>query len=83
LLVDDEYPPTMWLRERYVAHAPAAWHNLAECPWCMAPYIVLGDMAWAWGTGLHWTWWFGNIWAAVSWLVGFLNVRDLPPDQRE
>jgi len=82
LIVDDEYPPTMWLTEQFVRRVPEKWGKLVECPWCCAPYVVLVDMIWAWSTDLHWTWWFGNVWAAVAWLCGYLNLRDIPPDQR-
>lgn len=82
LLVDDDFPPTMWLRKTYVSRVPEAWGGLFECPWCMGPYVVLVDILWAWGSGLAWWWWLPNVWAAASWLVGFLNVRDLPEDQR-
>lgn len=83
LIVDDDYPPIQWATEQYARRAPDKWVKLVECPWCVAPYVTVVDMAWAWSTGLHWTFWFANVWAAVSWLASFLCVRDIPPDQRE
>jgi len=56
---------------------------LVECPWCVAPYITFVDLVWAWSTDLHWTWWFGNVWAAVSWIAAYMCLRDIPPEQRE
>lgn len=98
LIVDDEFPPMIWLRDRYIdavtRHARDAddddtrrrahrWATLVECPWCVAPYVTFVDLVWAWSTGLHWTWWFGNVWAAVSWLAAYLTLRDIPPEDRE
>lgn len=82
LLIDDDFPPIAWVRTRYIGAVPEKWGKLFECPWCMAPYVAMADILWAWGSGLHWSWWLGNVWAAASWLAAFLTVRDLPPDQR-
>ena len=82
LIVDDTFPPVRAATDWYIRHTPEKWGALVECPWCVAPYITVVDMAWAWSTGLHWTWWFGNVWAAVSWLAAWLTLRDIPPDQR-
>lgn len=82
LIIDDDYPPVVWLRERYVEKVGERWGMIVECPWCAAPYVVVVDLVWAWTTGLHWTWWFGNLLAAVSWLVAYLNLRDIPPEAR-
>lgn len=82
LFLDDDFPPTKAVREWYVAHVPEQWGGLAECPWCLAPYVVLVDILWAWGSGLHWTWWFGNAWAGASWLVSYISMRDVPPENR-
>ena len=83
LIVDDDYPPVRWATAKFQLHVPERWAVLVECPWCVAPYVTLGDLAWAWATDLHWTWWFGNVWAAVSWVAAFLCMRDVPADQRE
>ncbi|RPJ71782.1 MAG: hypothetical protein EHM24_11295 [Acidobacteria bacterium] len=82
LLIDDDFPPVAKLREFYVRRAPTSYESLVECPWCMSPWVALVDLAWAWGTGLHWTWWFANVWFAVAWLAAFLCARDIPPDAR-
>lgn len=83
LVVDDTWPPVVWAKERFVSHVPEKWGVLVECPWCASPYIALGDLIWAWSTDLHWTWWFGNTWAAASWIAGYLTLRDIPPESRE
>jgi hypothetical protein len=73
----------VWLRERFTWAVPERWGVLVECPWCVAPYLTLLDLIWAWTTGLHWSWWAANTWAAVSWLAAYLCMRDVPPDKRE
>jgi len=83
LIVDDDYPPVVWLREKFVWAVPEKWALLVECPWCVAPYVTIVDIVWAWTTGLHWSWWLGNTWAAVSWLAAYLCLRDIPPESRE
>jgi hypothetical protein len=62
---------------------PEKWGVLVECPWCVAPYVTVINLAWAWSTDLHWTWWFGNVWAAVSWIAAYLCLRDIPPESRD
>lgn len=83
LIVDDEYPPVMWLTKQYATRAPLQWVKLVECPWCVAPYISLAIIGWAWASGLHWSWWLANSWAALSFAGSYITVRDIPPDQRE
>lgn len=83
LIVDDAYPPMDWLTDQFARRVPEKWAPLVECVWCVSPYVALPDILWAWGSDLHWSWWLVNVWAAVSWIAGFLGVRDIPPDQRE
>jgi len=83
LIVDDDYPPVQWATNHFTRRVPERWGVLVECPWCVAPYVTVVDLAWAWSTDLHWTWWFGNTWAAVSWLAAYLCLRDIPPESRE
>ena len=87
LVVDDEYPPMVKIREWYCKHTSEQWNPLIECPWCAAPYLAVPAVAGfallvafpSW-TALLWAWWIVNGWAAASWLASFLNVRDTPPD---
>lgn len=83
LIVDDDYPPVRWATTQFAKRVPERWGVLVECPWCVAPYVTIVDILWAWGSGLHWTWWLGNVWAAVSWIASFLCLRDIPPESRE
>ena len=82
LIVDDDYPPTRWLTEKFVRAVPEKWGVLVECSWCTSPYVAAVIVGWAWATDLHWSWWFVNAIAALSWLAGFMNARDIPIDQR-
>jgi hypothetical protein len=83
LIVDDDYPPVQWATMKIANILPQKWVKLVECPWCVSPYISLVVIVWAWTTGLHWSWWLGNGWAALSMAAAMIVVRDIPPDQRE
>lgn len=64
-----------------------SWYGLVQCPWCFGFWASLLATGYAWlsfnGDGkLDWWWWVPNLPWAVSWLVGFMSVRDIPEDQR-
>ncbi|HEY6416842.1 MAG TPA: hypothetical protein VIX41_11405 [Acidimicrobiales bacterium] len=90
LIVDDEWPPVKRAREWYVDRASVDWQPLVECPWCVSVYFALPAVLWfaslfAW-PGANWNeylWWIVNGWMALSWIVAFLCLRDVPPDQRQ
>lgn len=82
LVVDDDFPPVVWLREWYVRHTPERWGLLVECPFCVSMYFAIADTAWAFVSDLHWTWWFLNLLLAGAYLAAMICVRDLPEDQR-
>jgi hypothetical protein len=77
LLVNDEFPPVVWLRIRWdtITH-DGSWAKLAHCPWCAAPYIGAIILAWALLSGLHWTWWVFNGWMAGSYAASWLVFHD-------
>lgn len=80
LLVHDDYPPAQWVREKYVRHTSKGWETLFLCPFCIAPYLAAGDLAWyllAEGWVVD-AWWIVNIWAAVSYLAAILVAYDQP-----
>lgn len=81
LLTHDDFPPAEAVRNWYVRHAKKeGWDTLFLCPFCMAPYLTAGDMAWyllADGWLLD-AWWIVNVWAAVSYLAAILVARDEP-----
>lgn len=89
LIVDDRYPPTEWLKLMLVKRLPEKWHEVLQCPWCVAPYFSLPAALWfstlvVW-PGSTWNlylWWIVNATAAVSWVAAFATLRDQPPDSR-
>ena len=85
LIVDDDWPPVMWLREKYVMKVPDAWGELVTCTFCVAPWIALPNLLLGWlsfnGDGqLDWWWWVPNLWLAVAYWAAILNARDVPAD---
>jgi hypothetical protein len=80
LLLFDEFPPVEWLRVRFLAlfREDSPWTKLAECQYCVAPYLAAGMVAWAWLSDLHWTWWLINIWWAGSYLAAITVSYDEP-----
>lgn len=94
LVVDDDYPPIVTLREWWTEWSArkglAEWTPLVECPFCAAPYIALPATLWfaslvAWerSTWNLWLWWIVNGWAAASYVASMIVVRDVPKDDRE
>lgn len=83
LIVDDDFPPVLWVRRQIAKLLPPSWLDVLDCPWCAAPYVAIVNIAWAWASGLHWSWWLGNVWAATAWIASYLCLRDVPEDQRE
>jgi len=77
LIVEDEYPPSVWIRiqwDRLTRDGP--WSKLAHCGWCASPYVaalVLGL-----GYFLDWpTWWYVvTAWLAASYAAGWINFHD-------
>lgn len=85
LLTYDDYPPVAWARTK-VQHwllsgdRRMRWVALTECPFCLAPYLAAGMLAWMWASDLHWTWWLINGWWAMSYLSAILVARDEQPE---
>jgi hypothetical protein len=81
LITYDDYPPTIWLRARWIKLTKAGgWSKLATCFWCAAPWLLLPCIAWAWLTQLNWTWWLFFGWMGVSYLISMVVARDEPPE---
>ena len=91
LIIYDDLPPMVWLRERVVARYAddSKWAKLWECPFCMTPYLMVGMFAWAaaaldtdpydmWSSA--W-WWFvvNGIWG-LCYLSASYVVYDMPED---
>lgn len=85
LLVQDTFPPILWLRDRWdAATEGSTWNMLAHCHWCMSAWTTLAVGATAYFTHLHPVWWLINVWFAamyvVAWFVnndeGFVIVKE-------
>lgn len=89
LLVDDDFPPVARFRYWAADKLGPVWSAVLDCSFCIAPYVAFPAVAWGatlvafpdW-TFNEWAWWLVNSWAALSYLLAMVNVRDLPPDQR-
>lgn len=81
LITWDDFPPMAWLRLKfYTKVGDSPWRKLGECGFCLAPYLSLGMIAWAWLSDLAWWWWVPNIWWAMSYLAAILLSYDQPED---
>lgn len=77
LLTQDTYPPAAWLRSWWEGRVGGSgWEDLATCPYCAAPYIVLLNGGVGWLTDWHPVWWAFNIWLAVSYAASMVVIRD-------
>ena len=82
LVTKDHWPPMSDLRRMYVELTEGTeWSVLAECPFCVAPYVVAADLAWALKSDLDKPWWVFNGWLAASYAASWIVVRDDVPDQ--
>ena len=80
LLVFDDFPPAEAVRKWYVRHSSEAWSTLFLCPFCLAPYLAAGDLAWYFLAG-NWVvtaWWLVNLWAAGAYLAAIIVAYDQP-----
>jgi hypothetical protein len=80
LIVDDDWPPIVWLREKYVMAVPAAWAELAMCGFCVAPWVALPNLLIGWASDLAFWWWLPNLWFAGAYAAAMLNARDVPSE---
>jgi hypothetical protein len=77
LLVADSFPPSAWVRARWVDWTnDGKWAPLVSCHWCASPYfaaVVFGS-----GYLLDWpTWWYVvTCWLSASYAAGFIVERD-------
>ena len=82
LVTKDHWPPMSWARRKYVElTADSEWSVLAECPFCVAPYVVAADLAWALRSDLGKQWWVVNGWLAASYAASWIVVRDDVPER--
>lgn len=76
LVTADDFPPTVWWREHFMAWVGPVWGKLFSCLWCFSPYITAANLAWALLSDLHWTWWVFNGWMAASYAASWLVYHD-------
>ena len=82
LVTKDHWPPMSWARRKYVELTKdTEWSVLAECPFCVAPYVVAADLSWALKSDLDRKWWVVNGWLAASYAASWIVVRDDVPDR--
>ena len=82
LVTKDHWPPMSYVRRKYVELTEGTeWSVLAECPFCVAPYVVAADLAWALRSDLGRKWWIANGWFAASYAASLIVVRDDVPDR--
>jgi hypothetical protein len=82
LVTKDHWPPMSYVRRKYVELTEGTeWSVLAECPFCVAPYVVAADLAWALRSDVGRRWWVVNGWAAASYAASLIVVRDDVPDR--
>jgi hypothetical protein len=82
LLIYDEFPPMLWLRVRFLAlfADDNKWSKIAECQYCITPYLAAGMLAWAWASDLNPWWWIINgVWAG-SYVAAILVSYDQPEE---
>ena len=82
LVTKDHWPPMAFVRGKYTKLTEGTeWSVLAECPFCVAPYVVAADLAWALHSDLGKKWWIANGWFAASYAASLIVVRDDVPDR--
>ena len=80
LIIHDDLPPMVWARARIFAlyREDSKWVDLLACPFCLAPYLAVGMVGWAWVSDFHWTWWVINGWWALSYAAAMVYAYDQP-----
>src|SRR3954453_12666933 len=82
LITKDHWPPMSFARRKYVELTQGSeWSVLAEGPFCVAPYVVAADLAWAVKSDLGRRLWLFNGWMAASYAASLIVVRDDVPER--
>lgn len=82
-IVEDDMPVIMWVRrvwDRWTSTSD--WNLLLHCVFCAGIWVAAADVAFAFLTDLHWSWWAVNLWLAGAYIGSMIVPRDLPEDQR-
>ena len=83
LVVDDTWPPVIWLKSQYTGRVSESWAPLLSCAACFAPWVALPNLAIAIATDLHPAWWFINGWLAVAYAATMIVWRDYPNGEND
>lgn len=79
LIVNDSYPPVVWLRIKWDDKThKSLWNKLMHCPWCLSPYTTAVVLAWyllsdGWARD---AWWIFNGWLAASYVASWVVFHD-------
>lgn len=67
LIVEDDFPPIRWARDRISAHGPEWLGDLVTCTWCAGVWVAAAVTATVdWQVGVRWPWLtFGAVAALV------------------
>lgn len=80
LLIHDSLPPMVWLRTRILARykEDSEWATLWDCPFCMAPWLMVGMVTWAEVSNLNGWWWLINGAWGLAWIAAIIYAYDQP-----
>lgn len=82
LLVNDKFPPILWVRNKYEdATDGSGWQRLTMCPYCMSFWITLTVVLWGWLTDWQTAWWVVNSIFAASYLAAIVVIYDGDEDE--
>lgn len=87
LITHDTWPPIEKARP-WIARQLRGWSELVLCPFCVAPYLVIGQALWFWLTyrqGAHsdaflYGWLLPHLLWAASYAAAILVAYDQPED---
>jgi hypothetical protein len=90
LVVWDEYPPMIWLRDRWDERiGEDGWGKLIHCQFCATPYMAVVMFVWGYLVlggvagdtwSAEWWWWAVNgVWGG-SYLAAIVVAYDQPED---
>ena len=83
LITHDTFPPIEWARPRIAAKL-GKWQDLVVCPFCIAPYLMAGQIIWfsaLYHTSAFDYWWLlPNLWWTASYASAIIVAYDQPEE---
>lgn len=80
LITADKWPPVVafriWWDSKTERDDGEGWNLLFHCLWCLAPWVVAADLAWALLSDLQVAWWIVNGWLAASYATSWVVYHD-------